>query len=1178
MCNDILFFGNNVKFKQNRQYLLFAKPVYHYYFLLILGLNIEVSSVCGVLAAMGILLPGNDIAASALVPLNDSKNKSIKRHSRNGVKVIPKTEDKEKDKDKNSSKSISAESGSIPDSLDNAAPTIPTSSSSSSSSSPSSSTSFSSSSSSSSSLVSSSCVTISDVVTACITMSTPSSSSSSAVVEKGHDTLLSQPEGETETETATDRESVVMTDTAADMHEADVITSSSPAVVEMISEVTGIIKGDTLADAMDISMTDSSEHEDLSSTVIPLTATPTASSIVCQGNHIDAMDKNNIDTNNAIDVNSSGSSSNGVDIKSSNSNGINDDCVRLLPCANKDISSTVSATVSMDVAEVPLSSSLFLHKVDGASICTDTASDGSDAISDRVEECHHNVTGSQDKVLSVTDLADSSLLISDSIAGGDNVKVEEEVVNVTAEVVNLSPPLIVTAEDVKMDVDIEMETETEVESDEDNGDNDNEHASEGVLEFLQKRWGDLLLNYLKEEEVRSKLRIQQENAFAAAAAAAAATAAAVAVNISTTFSRQIETGIVDVDDDLKFLTEGVTSSTNHSTGLNCGMINSILSANGNGNGLGDGSLQTVDPLFEYSTTFSPTNDISNSLFLFAPGELEDAFPATPILTLSPIIIGDLLSVVTTADVVNSANITFPLLKGNSMADISFAAHNNSTLLASKLDNNSKIDTSLNGMEIEEDGNNNSSSDSIEKKNQNDGMIINEESNSSDENFSNLLQSTIVEQDYSSTFLEKDELNHFLPLKEETIFPSNYSSENCIGIGEEKNEISDFDCVFSTTPGSSFYEMNSKDMSIASKVQNEESYRDIISSFLPDNSEIQNNNNGIIHGNTNTNINNNNDMVINGNHNSEIISNTDFETVKNMSDLKLPCSAILKSSSSNSISNNNSKNGAKRTSNQRLWKINPTLFPQQSKSLSTISTTKSNLINTTTVTDFHNHGNGNGNGKIMNEIKYKNILEKELKSDLENENCSLMKKEICTKSGVIGGSTYACVPTHSETVNTNPHGIVNGNGNGNGNGSSSMMKKDAVLTIDGKNLNQSSDKAIVLHSHHKKPNNSNSIKEKKKNLKSSKDLKKLLLEPENVLCAWMDACYEDACAAELEESIMRRYAYACVYIYACVCMYIAKLYTCMCLCPSTSVSSSSSSSSTFSCICFLLLSTSVLPQT
>ena len=41
------------------------------------GLNIEVSSVCGVLAAMGVLVPGNDIAASALIPLIDVDRKSV---------------------------------------------------------------------------------------------------------------------------------------------------------------------------------------------------------------------------------------------------------------------------------------------------------------------------------------------------------------------------------------------------------------------------------------------------------------------------------------------------------------------------------------------------------------------------------------------------------------------------------------------------------------------------------------------------------------------------------------------------------------------------------------------------------------------------------------------------------------------------------------------------------------------------------------------------------------------------------------------------------------------------------------------------------------------------------------------------------------------------------------------
>ena len=35
------------------------------------------SAVCGVLAAIGILVPGNDIAASALVPLQDMKTKPV---------------------------------------------------------------------------------------------------------------------------------------------------------------------------------------------------------------------------------------------------------------------------------------------------------------------------------------------------------------------------------------------------------------------------------------------------------------------------------------------------------------------------------------------------------------------------------------------------------------------------------------------------------------------------------------------------------------------------------------------------------------------------------------------------------------------------------------------------------------------------------------------------------------------------------------------------------------------------------------------------------------------------------------------------------------------------------------------------------------------------------------------
>ena len=60
--------------------------IYVQYFV---GLNIEVSSVCGVLAAMGVLVPGNDIAASALIPLIDVKNKASKNMTKN-TKSIPK--------------------------------------------------------------------------------------------------------------------------------------------------------------------------------------------------------------------------------------------------------------------------------------------------------------------------------------------------------------------------------------------------------------------------------------------------------------------------------------------------------------------------------------------------------------------------------------------------------------------------------------------------------------------------------------------------------------------------------------------------------------------------------------------------------------------------------------------------------------------------------------------------------------------------------------------------------------------------------------------------------------------------------------------------------------------------------------------------------------------------------
>ena len=1012
-----------------------------------LGLNIEVSSVCGVLAAMGILLPGNDIAASALVPLNESKNKSIKRHSRNGVKVVLKTEDKDTDKsgdrstdkDKISSKSVSTDSGSIPDSVEMNA------------------TASSSSSSSASSNMSSN-VVIGDAVSTVATVT-----SSSAVTGNWNDNTLSVEGGVTET--AADKESDFMMDVVEDVQDVDVTVRSNSAVVEMISEVSCSVDDEVVKSSSD-----------------------STAQIVCQGHYTDAS--NSESSHDNINNNSRSSSSAG-DVSSGGVSG-NDDCVSLLPHTHDDSSSSVSATVSMDVVETPHQSSLLLHKTDLSSICTDTASDSSGAINERIEE--RSLTQSQNSVselhdiMSSFELKDFGVLLSEGGVKEGSVEVENAVV--TVDVDHITIPT--TTVDVKMEVDNEIETESEVESDVENGNDSSENAGEGVLEFLEKRWGDLLLNYMKDEEVRSKLRIQQENAFAAAAAATTATTtttvgAGAVTSIPSSFSRQISTDIVDVDD-LKYM-GGIPTNPGHSTAHTNTHTHGLENDSGSGNGNGSSVIdQNPDPLFEYSTTFSPTNDISNSLFLFAPGELEDAFPATPILTLSPIIINNMLTIPNPASSI--PDIAFPTLKGNSTADISYKAQNNTIAQPVKAEyvNGSEIVSVpfvRNKMDTENDGN----TDQLEE-NQNEEIIINEESNSSDEIFSNLLQSTIVD-----TFLDKGDGNHFIPSsKEMPIFTSTFSTEN--GIGEEKNEINDFECVFSTTPGSSFYEIDSKNMSIESKVQNEESYRDLISSFLPDNSENDNIEINNENGNGN-NYNNNNDMIINGNHNSDVTSNIDNSISKIISDSKIPCNTILK----------NSKNAAKRTSNQRLWKINPSLFPKQSKQLPTMIT-KTNLINTNTMMEFYNNGIGSENGKISNGTKHEIVHEKE-DSKNENANDLSIKKETCTKSENITASTYACVPAHSETVNGNLHT------NGNGNDATALINKDVVMTIEGKNGSEK----IIVNSNHKKP--SNSMKEKKKILKSSKELKKVLMEPENVLSAWMDACYEEACATELEESIIRR---------------------------------------------------------
>jgi hypothetical protein len=334
MTDIVAIMSIDVYLKQNMQHKLCREhnlTQYSILYYVILGLNIEVSSVCGVLAAMGILLPGNDIAASALVPLNESKNKSIKRHSRNGVKVVPKTDDKDTeksadksadksvDKDKISSKSVSTDSGSISDSVDMTATATASSSSSSSS---------------VSSNMMSCNVVIGDVVSTVAT-----TTSSGTVTGNKNDITSSVTEGGTETAEHKDKESVVMMDVVEDVQGADVTVRNNSAVVEMISEVSCSVDD-----------------------AVVKTSSDSTTQIVCQGNHTDAISsKNSHDNNNSSSSSSSSSSTGGVGGVSNGACG-NDDCVSLLPHTHNESSSSVSATVSMDVVETPHHSSIFFIK------------------------------------------------------------------------------------------------------------------------------------------------------------------------------------------------------------------------------------------------------------------------------------------------------------------------------------------------------------------------------------------------------------------------------------------------------------------------------------------------------------------------------------------------------------------------------------------------------------------------------------------------------------------------------------------------------------------------------------------------------------------------------------------------------------------------------------------------
>ena len=452
-------------------------------------------------------------------------------------------------------------------------------------------------------------------------------------------------------------------------------------------------------------------------------------------------------------------------------------------------------------------------------------------------------------------------------------------------------------------------------------------TSDGILEFLDDRWGVLLANYLKDEEIRSKLRLIQEST-AAAAAALAAPSITVSADRNICPSSSFKS--------LNPLSLTINTDMNQSN-------EEMDIENINNNGENEMNVDEMDKnknssYYEYSSSYSPSNDMSSSLLFFSSNELEDVFQENTDVPLScsPLDTSALLMPLTSSlltsslspspstfrslphstDVPSSASVSAALHSLTAPSLISFSAPLLSSLPSlpqlNSIDSaemrlniqseatdlghrqrqteeikyeeitnsvsNSSIQT---GDNIQKDRNNlDSNVTDIKYFDRNDIIISGKEektfhndfNTSNNLNFSLHLPSQIGS--FNGNFNQKDNLSRYVP-KGEIIFSSSYPVAN--GQNEKNIEINDFDSAFLNSGANSFFDISNGN-SPKSRIENEESYRDVISSFLSDDTtspcESQRN---II------NVNNNNVTNINDNDNNINDNNINDNNITNIND-------------------------------------------------------------------------------------------------------------------------------------------------------------------------------------------------------------------------------------------------------------------------------------------------------
>ena len=1310
------------------------------------GLNIEVSSVCGVLAAMGVLVPGNDIAASALIPLIDVKNKQIKSATKNS-----------KNHSKNGLKS------SLPG-LDSAVGDVSTKLS--------------------SDVVSSEDPIIKEVnrndMNVIIPLITTIDDNNNDTDKNNDDDNVNNNDNNIDGNNIGSNDNY---DENVKNCRVDSLIGSRSTEMPTINQL--IVNNDTTKQI------EKEEEKENNNGNVSYPINDSCNVMDADGNNnadgdfkCNSYMKNHILIDNSVSTN---------DVKV----GTIEETLNINTC--NDYANIVTSNSSMLITNTSSEFPSIIREVNDENDMTQLSEisgiDGSES-----QNC--SISGIK-KIESDID----SPIINETITVTE-MKIETEVIKTKIKCEKQHEKTEEKKDqkeniggDCSIDANLGVgfECEKEIEKDAECFD----ESSDGVLEFLERRWGGLLNNYLREEEIRSKLRIIQENAAAAAAAATALMTTNICPSSSSTsFSSKLSNpSSLTINTDIDHIKEENNNGENY------------IDPNSDGK-------KKDSTFYEYNSTFSPSNDVSNSLLFFSTNELEDNFnenldmtlPPSPVdmsslimslspspslspslsnshippLTLpfplhqslthdtnipsfscSPLSANPFSSSVACVVAPSSSSPSFSVSASSKVTHPSYPTNGtthhinscemlstnkleveveehekgeltretiNIIVSASKLEinnNNSNNAVDINDNENIDnkdgndniDNNNSLGNDDIDKNNNDvddshimisnlNQKILN--SNTVANNFENQNQNQnhrLNLQFPKGTCIEtsgrKIDLSLFLP-KGEMIFNSEFSVEN--GHIDKNIEIGDYDSALLGSGVNSFFDISNGN-SPKSRRENEESYRDVISSFLSDgncspivnqvningrnveeiydidknihrntsnfnnddnvlninpdiniddiinvnnthsspavttidDNNINNNINNIHNNDINYNINNNIDNnIYNNDHNNDNNNNdsekTNHSTNDRIDNVPTVHDINVKILNSAIKDNKTNKNSLKRTSNQRLWKINSELFPRKSR-LSIFNKNentdilktdfmKTDMDNTdltkgelpVSLVNFVNKGRGinikNENIDIicqkeqeeeLNILPFPSIISENFSPTFKNEIFNIDKSHSLhplrpsssfpsspsssSSSLIIDSSAdlnnvaivteiYNVVTVDkvnndntdvnmkrdkifidinndknsddnkdidvdktknkrnancqfitqndekisiNDVINNNDNNNIDNNNNNNHN-IKCNIKSDKNKNVKSKEMNEenfkiTSNPNIIDSTHNTTHNDINSVS--KKSRESSRELKKILSDPEFFFKAWTAACYEEGCALEREEAIIRR---------------------------------------------------------